>query len=110
MSPQLSVQQLEHAITNLATLISAKELEISALSAFKEHGPAHVHAFLEFIHQYEDPSPESENISIATGNFFTAKLNRARVELEELEMQLKAVQAMRAQQSGIIVPGMNFRG
>jgi hypothetical protein len=117
MSPQLSVQQLEHAIKNLEALIGAKKLEIDALSKFRELVPGTVSLIYRGIHtEPTEPQPLLEfwdwwtkDVQRAAENFFTAKINQALVQLEEIEMQLKAVKHMRAQQSGILIPNLNFK-
>jgi len=96
MSPQLSTQQLEHAIGNLEKLLSAKKLEIYSLSAFKENAPVAVIQLL-------GADPLGQSLRDATENFFASKLNRALIELEEMEMQMKALRHMR---SGVVIPGM----
>jgi hypothetical protein len=111
MTPQLSVQQLEHAIKNLQKRVDAKKLEAHSYGLFRDHAPAALeHLCEKFID--EDPAikkgladPPGEYLHDATENLFTAKLNQALIDLEELELQLKAVKQM---SSGILVPGMQI--
>jgi hypothetical protein len=92
MTPQLSVQQLEHAIKNLQKRVDAKKLEAHSYSQFRDYASGNF-------------TPDEATLRDATNNYLTAKLNQALIDLEELELQLKAVKQM---SSGVIVPGMQI--
>jgi hypothetical protein len=96
-------------MANLQKRVNAKKLEIHAYGQFRDYAPS-VPVLLSLIPKGEGPATESiiealEQLRDAATNFFTAKLNQALVDLEELELALKAYKQMR---SGIIVPGMKI--
>ncbi len=112
MSPQLTIQQLEHAITNIDKRVEAKKLEIHSYAEWRDHAPA-AFGTLSFM---LPPVASSEQESVfaamsrslaalreATVNLFTAKLNTALIDLEELELNLKAMRQMR---SGVVGASM----
>jgi hypothetical protein len=94
MTPQLSVQQLEHAIKNCDARVKAKTLECAALDQMRDAIPEYLAGLI-----IDQPLRESVH------NYLTAKLNWALIDLQELELQLKAVKQM---SSGVIVPGMTI--
>jgi hypothetical protein len=100
MTPQLTPAQLQHAIENGTKLVEAKKLEISAYQSFKDHAPA---ALRELI-RCDMPNTETRLslLQDATENLCQAKLSRAEVELEELEMQVKAYKFIQSQQGNRI--------
>lgn len=91
--PQLSVQQLEHAIKVFKARVSAKKLEIHSYSQFKDNAPV---AAIQLL----GADPLGQGMHDAVENFFTAKMNQALLDLEELELQVKALRQAR---SGIII-------
>jgi hypothetical protein len=105
MSPQPSIQQLDHAIKNLETLVEAKGFEIESYALLRDHAPA---AFESLTKIYPaDALPDlSRSLGMlghATVNLFAAKHTVATIELEELQMMLAA---RRQQRSGIVGAGM----
>ncbi len=114
MTPQLSVQQLEHAIKNLQRRVDAKKLEAHSYAKFRDYAPTALGHLCEKLAGVDgDPAvregradPPSEYLHDATENFFTAKLNQALIDLEELELTLKAYKQM---SSPIQVPGMQIK-
>lgn len=108
MSPQLSANQLAHAAKNAEKLIAAKKLEIHAYSKFQKHAPAAIRELLDPLSPKlqrfpgETAGTVSRDLQDATENLFTAKLNHALIELEELELQLKAVRHIQQQQGSMI--------
>ena len=115
MSPQLSKQQWEHAISNLQRRVNAKKLECHALATFRDHSPA-IFGALSMLMPADADAQDSrllramtDSMSLlreATINLATAKLNTALVDLEELELNLRAYSQM---SSGIVgatmIPG-----
>lgn len=115
MTPQLSVQQLEHAIKNLQRRVDAKKLEVHSYKQFSDSLPSAVAQLLGMKDPSEDEEPAASMSEVmrrfrllqeATENFFTAKLNQALIDLEELELTLKAYKQM---SSPIQVPGMQIK-
>jgi hypothetical protein len=106
MTPQLSVQQLEHAIKNLQRRVDAKKLEAHSYAQFRDHAPAALGHLLTGFDGAVKGDPPSEYLHDATENLFTAKLNQALIDLEELELTLKAYKQM---SSPIQVPGMQIK-
>lgn len=108
MSPQLSTQQLEHAISNLQKLVDAKKLEIHSYSQIATHAPAFWGTLSLLLptevgseqQAQRDAMAESlGELREATVNLATAKINRGLVELEELELTLRAY---KQKSSGIV--------
>ncbi len=108
MSPQLTKQQLEHAISNIRKRVDAKKLECHALAKLRDHSPA-VFGALSMVLPADEKSQASpvieaisgslESVREASVNLLTAKLNTALVDLEELELNLRAYSQM---SSGIV--------
>jgi hypothetical protein len=105
MSPQLNPAQLQHAIENGEKLVAAKKLEIQAYKRLQEHLPA----FASLLRGIGEPSEPVLNslgeLQYAAFSLLDVKISRAEVELEELEMQVKAYKFMQKQsESRIQVP------
>jgi hypothetical protein len=99
MSPQLTVQQLEHAIAVYERRVEAKKLEIESYSLLSVHVAA-----INILLDTDVAADESLSmIKHAAVNLFTAKHTVATIELEELEL---TVRALRQQRSGIVGAGM----
>ena len=98
MNPQLTVQQLEHAIANIEKRVEAKKLEVEALKTFLAYLPAPLGAWYDRTTGLATPANQ-DAVENAAENFFTAKLNTALIDLEELELNLKAMRQMR---SGVV--------
>jgi hypothetical protein len=96
MSPQPTKQQLEHALSNIRKRVDAKKLECHALAAFRDHAGL---AVADLIQDCGLIPEHCHALQDATGNFFTAKLHTALVDLEELELNLRAYSQM---SSGIV--------
>ena len=94
MSPQLTAQQLEHAIANIEKRIKAKTLECAALQQMQG---AAVDAIGKLFN-FRDEEKQQPCLD-AAHNFLTAKFNTALIDLEELELNLKAMRQMR---SGVV--------
>jgi hypothetical protein len=110
MTPQLSVQQLEHAIKNLQRRVDAKKLECHSLDNLRQHAPISILAVLAKELKGEGSTTDAtlnglEKTRESAENLLTAKLNQALIDLDELELQLKAVKQM---SSGILIPGMQI--
>jgi hypothetical protein len=95
--PRLSVQQLEHASQVYEKRVQAKKLEIDSYSKFRDYAPITISMLMG---EYADPN-ERETFRQATENFFTAKVQQGILDLEELELQVKALKQAR---SGIVIP------
>jgi len=93
---QLNPKQIQHAIDNGAKLIAAKQLEIQAYTAYRNLVPGALAALLQ------DIIPNTGHIVTATDCLFQSKLLRCEVELEELELQVKAYTFMQNQQGNMI--------
>jgi hypothetical protein len=101
MSPQLTKQQLEHAIENLQKRVDAKKLECDSYAKFHSYSGDAVRWFARLMYSLDPGGFESEPeiLGEATTNLFTAKLNLGLIELEELELTLRAYKQM---SSGIV--------
>jgi len=98
--PQLTPAQLQHAIDNGTKLVEAKQLEIQAYSEFRKHAPAALGELLPS--ETATTSSRLSALQDATEALFTAKMNQAMVELEELELQVKAYKFIQSQQGNRI--------
>jgi hypothetical protein len=101
MSPQLTAQQLEHAIDVWEKRVVAKKLEIDAYEQFRDHAPA----VISLLIRNRDEITDSvlawiEAIGV---NYVTAKHTVATLDLEEMELNLKAMRQMR---SGVVAASM----
>jgi hypothetical protein len=94
MSPQLTPAQLQHAIENGTKLVEAKKLEISAYQTFQQNASPALQSILN--------SPWTQALCCGIDNLCKSKLARAEVELEELEMQVKAYKFIQSQQGNRI--------
>ncbi len=95
MTPQPSIQQLDHAIANLEKLVEAKTLEIESYSLLTTRVAA-----LNILLDTDVSADESlAMIKHATVNLFAAKHTIATIELEELNLMLAA---RRQQRSGVV--------
>ena len=94
MSPQLTKQQLEHAISNIRKRVDAKKLEIDSLSKLRT-------AAVDVIAKHFNFRDEEKQqpVQNAVHNYLTAKINEQLVNLEELELSLRAYSQM---SSGIV--------
>jgi hypothetical protein len=110
MSPQLTAQQLDHAISNIAKRVEAKKLEVEALKTFLAYLPAPLGAWYERTTGLATPANQ-DAVEDAAENFFTAKLNTALIDLEELELNLKAMRQMRSGVVGanMVIPPFNSK-
>ncbi len=99
MSPQLSVQQLDHAIAVWEKRVEAKKLEVESYSLLTTHVAA-INVLLD-----TDVSADESLAMIkhAAVNLFAAKHTVAMIELEELQLMLAG---MRQQRSGIVGASM----
>jgi hypothetical protein len=108
MTPQLTKQQLEHAIENLQKRVDAKKLECASYSAFKQHAPAALGELLP--RDTATVAVRLSELQDATENLFTAWRDQSLIELEELELTLRAYKQM---SSGIVgatlIPPSNSR-
>jgi hypothetical protein len=93
--PRLSVQQLEHAIQVYEKRVQAKKLEIHAYSQFREGAADYASLFSN------EDTPEYTRIQETVVNLGTAKVEQGLLDLEELELQVKALKQAR---SGIVIP------
>jgi len=100
MNPQPNSTQLRHALENGQKAVTAKKLEIKAYQQFR-------YAAAEIASSFNLDSEDSERIREAIENLVTAKRDYGEVELEELELKVKAVEQMLMQSnSRIQVPGL----
>ncbi len=106
MTPQLNPVQLQHAIDNGAKLVEAKKLEIQAYTTLQGLGPG---AVAMVLNSASLDRRDQLSIAEAIADMIRSKIMRAEVELEELEMQVKAYQFMQKQANSKIVQP-NFRG
>ncbi len=106
MTPQLNAAQLQHAIENGEKLLAAKKLEISAYQDYVNDAPAALGELLRSERDTASTEARLRSLQDATENLFKSKIARAEVELEELEMQVKAYKHIQKQtESRIQVPG-----
>jgi hypothetical protein len=84
MSPQLTTQQLLHAIANLEKRVAAKKLEAHSLAKLRDFAPDLV----------ADLTMKGVLLHDPIENLCTAKLNQALIDLEEFELALKAYKQM----------------
>jgi len=120
MNPQSNPAQLQHAIENGTKLTDAKKLEIEAYSAFRADG----RAIIEFLFDAIEPDRSKMNpahpaletfdrlrrvMDLAVVNLLQSHIARAQVELEELEMQVKAYKFLH-EQAGSRIQLPNFKG
>jgi hypothetical protein len=94
MSPQLSKQQLEHAISNIKKRVDAKMLEIDSLSKMRTCAVDVIAKHFNF--RDED---KQQPVQTAIHNYLTAKINQELVNLEEMQLSLRAYSQM---SSGIV--------
>ena len=102
MTPQLSSSQLAHAEKQFKAKVDAKTLECASLDRLRRTMPSVTGLILKHLEPERFPDWEDEGIADAVDNYLTAKFNQAIIELEELQLQLKAVQAM----GNRVVPGV----
>jgi hypothetical protein len=104
--PQLTIQQLEHAIRNIEKRVQAKTLECAALQQMQAAAVDVIGKLFNFRDQ-----EKQQPVQDAAHNFLTAKFNNALVDLEELELNLKAMRQMRSGVVGasIVVPPFNSK-
>lgn len=100
---QANPAQLQHAIDNGKKLVEAKQLEIKAYTDFRRLDSDIAHALF----------PDERNLTTRTEfeeaiyELTTAKLDRAAVELEELEMVVKGYTFAKQQAESMIqMPNM----
>lgn len=86
---QLSTAQLAHAEKIFKAKVDAKTLECASLSVMRDCSAD----FIGRIFAFRDEEKQRP-CRDAAYNYLTAKLNQAVIELEELELQLKGIQAM----------------
>jgi len=121
MSPQLNPAQLQHAIDNGTKLVEAKKLEIGAYQRFFADAPNVIALLFDALGipemvKSDNPALERfdqirEFMDIATCDLFQSKIARAEVELEELEMQVKAYKFIQSQAGNRIqVPNFKSQG
>ncbi len=104
MSPQLTIQQLEHVIEVYDKRVGAKKLELESYAEFRDTGQAVLADLMDLV--YNDgvgPPDFVGRLRAALQTFFSAKYTVASIELEELELTVKA---LRQQRSGIVGAGM----
>jgi hypothetical protein len=97
MSPQLTVQQLEHAIANIQKRVEAKRLEVEACAELRDCAQAVLADLLD--HTVSAEREYHGRARLALANLFAAKHAAATIDLEELELNLRAYQQMR---SGVV--------
>jgi hypothetical protein len=99
MSPQLTIQQLEHAIANIEKRVEAKKLEVEACAELRDCAQAVLADLLDAIKPPIDPPEFHNRTRLALTTLFAAKHATAMIDLEELELNLKAMRQMR---SGVV--------
>ena len=115
MTPQLfqsmSTSQQEKIIEVCQKQVDTKRMEVDALAAFREHMPIFiVLLLLGAIHKVPadrltDLDTTTAQLKVATEQYFQAKHSQVLLELEQLELSLKAIKSM---QSPIV--GARFSG
>ncbi len=101
MTPQLNPAQLQHALDNGAKLVEAKKLEIEGYHLLQANATPALQSVLD--------TPWTMDLCRGIEQVLQSTITRAEVELEELEMQVKAYQFMQKQaNSRIQLP--NLRG
>ena len=96
MAPQLTTQQLAAAIRAIEQRRASKQLEVDSLNTFRAAAPEAInHLF---------PGPENLHLitalADASANYLTAKINWLLIDLQEIDLQLRA---LRQHQSGIVL-------
>jgi hypothetical protein len=111
MSPQLTIQQLEHAISNIEKRVEAKKLEVEAFAELRDCAQAVLADLLDAIEPPIDPPEFHNRTRLALTNLFAAKHATAMIDLEELELNLKAMRQMRSGIVGasMVVPPFNSK-
>jgi hypothetical protein len=106
MSPQLTVQQLEHAISNIEKRVEAKKIEARSFEVFRDNILYVLGIFTKGLGQgpaMDETLTHLEHLQAAAELFCSAKHATALIDLEELELNLKAYKHAR---SGIVGANM----
>ncbi len=115
MSPQqfqsLTIQQQEKVISVTQSRLENKTKEVDALFMFSVHAPAAVYMLVagtpeadDVISEPSEPTPAAQ-LKTATEQYFEAKHSQALMELEELQLTVKALKQMQSP----IVGASSFR-
>lgn len=106
--PRLTAQQLAHAINVYERRVKAKKLEIDSYAKFRDHARGQIGALLgerECEAGIETGaillSPSQRSLCDAVENLCAAKVEQGILDLEELELQVKA---LKQAQSGLVIP------
>jgi hypothetical protein len=109
MSPQLTIQQLEHAISVYEKRVEAKKLEVDSYALLRDHSPAAFGAFSMMLPTDASDAVEAQVLDAmshslgimrhAIVNLFATKHTVATLDLEDLELNLKGMRQMR---SGVV--------
>jgi hypothetical protein len=100
MSPQLTIQQLEHAIAVYEKRVEAKKLEIDSYAALRDCAQAVLADLLDSAWEPAIGPPEFYGRTrLALTNLFSSKHTVATLDLEDLELNVKAMRQMR---SGVV--------
>ncbi len=104
MSPQvfaqMTIQQQEHVIKVFETKVEAQIKETDALLVFRDHAPQEVARVAGWIPE-GDPngnelSPHQRALYEATEQYFEAKHSQALMDLEELQLTVKALKSFQS--------------
>jgi hypothetical protein len=99
---QLSQQQLAAGIAAMEKRLNSKKLEVDALDRLRLAS-----GVLSRILPDTPAGPQDANsIQHAVENFLTAKINWLLIDVQEFELNIRA---LKSQQSGIVVPGPPVR-
>lgn len=103
MSPRANVAQLKHALENGEKLIAAKKMEILAYNHFQRIGEDMARML------FADPEGQLQvDVEEAIEELTSANIARAEVELEELQLTVRAMEHQYKQATSMIsIPGQN---
>ncbi len=104
----VTAQQLAAALANYRKRLQSKQLEVDSLSRIRKLAPAVVAQvvpakLIPFGHNVGDlDQTDRESMKTALDDFLTAKINWLLIDVQEFDLQIKALEA---QQSGIVLAG-----
>jgi hypothetical protein len=109
----LTVQQVAAALANFRKRLQSKQLEVDALSRMRKVAPAVVTQLVPAsLVGDELDQGNRELMKTAVDDYLTAKINWLLIDVQEFELQIKALES---QQSGLVlaagsVPGRRPQG
>jgi hypothetical protein len=110
--PQLTTQQLEHAISAYQKRVEAKRLEVESFAGLRDTAQAVVADLMDLTIPQGDAAPDyQDRLRLSLVNLFSAKYTVASLDLEEMELQLKALRQMSSGVVGanMVIPPFNSK-